>query len=55
METAILRKWLNAGYVENGITYPSHKGTPQGGIIICKSSPSHVLGELEVNDNRASQ
>ncbi len=33
METAILRKWLNAGYVENGITYPSHKGTPQGGII----------------------
>ena len=29
----ILRKWLEAGYVENGINYPSRKGTPQGGII----------------------
>ena len=33
MDTAVLREWLEAGYVENGITYPSHKGTPQGGII----------------------
>lgn len=33
MDKAVLRKWLDAGYVENGITYPSHKGTPQGGII----------------------
>ena len=33
MDKAVLRKWLEAGYVENGITYPSHKGTPQGGII----------------------
>ena len=33
IEKAILRKWLDAGYVENGITYPSHKGTPQGGIV----------------------
>jgi len=33
MDTAILRKWLTAGYVEHGITYPSHKGTPQGGVI----------------------
>lgn len=33
IEKAILRKWLRAGYVENGVTYPSHKGTPQGGII----------------------
>jgi RNA-directed DNA polymerase len=33
IEKAILRKWLSAGYVENGVTYPSHKGTPQGGII----------------------
>ncbi len=33
LEKAILRKWLTAGYVENGILYPSHKGTPQGGII----------------------
>jgi len=29
----ILRQWLNAGYVEHGINYPTRKGTPQGGII----------------------
>jgi len=33
MDKEILNKWLRAGYVENGITFPSHKGTPQGGII----------------------
>lgn len=29
----ILRKWLEAGYIENGRWYPTYKGTPQGGII----------------------
>jgi len=29
----VLRKWLEAGYVENGRLYPTRKGTPQGGII----------------------
>lgn len=33
MDKVILSKWLKAGYVENGIRYPSRKGTPQGGII----------------------
>lgn len=33
MDKVILRKWLKAGYVEKGITYPTIKGTPQGGII----------------------
>jgi len=33
MDKTILRMWLKAGYVENGIMYPSRKGTPQGGII----------------------
>ena len=33
MDKEILRKWLKAGYVENGKMYPSHKGTPQGGVI----------------------
>ena len=33
MDKVILTKWLRAGYVEEGITYPSRKGTPQGGII----------------------
>ena len=30
MDKVILCKWLTAGYVEDGITYPSRKGTPQG-------------------------
>jgi RNA-directed DNA polymerase len=33
MDKTILRKWLEAGYVENGINYSSRKGTPQGGVI----------------------
>jgi RNA-directed DNA polymerase len=33
MDKVILQKWLKAGCVENGITYSSRKGTPQGGII----------------------
>ena len=33
MDKVVLRKWLEAGYVENGITYPTRKGVPQGGLI----------------------
>lgn len=33
IEKRILQQWLKAGYVENGITYPTRKGAPQGGII----------------------
>jgi RNA-directed DNA polymerase len=33
IEKRILRQWLNAGYIEKGISYPTRKGTPQGGII----------------------
>ena len=33
VDREVLRKWLRAGYVENGRLYPSRKGTPQGGII----------------------
>jgi len=33
MDKVVLHKWLKAGYVENGITYATKKGTPQGGII----------------------
>ncbi len=33
MDRVVLRKWLQAGYVENDKLYPSHQGTPQGGII----------------------
>ncbi len=33
IEKRILKQWLNAGYVEKGIHFPTRKGTPQGGII----------------------
>ncbi|HLF27737.1 MAG TPA: group II intron reverse transcriptase/maturase [Anaerolineae bacterium] len=33
MEKAILRKWLKAGFMEEGTLYPTDDGTPQGGII----------------------
>ena len=33
MDKVVLHKWLRAGYVENGIRYPTRKGVPQGGII----------------------
>jgi RNA-directed DNA polymerase len=33
MEKAILKKWLQSGYREKSILYPTEEGTPQGGII----------------------
>jgi RNA-directed DNA polymerase len=32
MDKPILRKWLAAGYMEEGVVYPTEAGTPQGGI-----------------------
>jgi len=32
MDTEVLRKWLQAGYVEEGTWFPTQAGTPQGGI-----------------------
>lgn len=29
----VLRKWLKAGFMENGTVFPTEAGTPQGGII----------------------
>lgn len=33
MNKSKLRKWLEAGYMEEGMLYPTPAGTPQGGII----------------------
>jgi RNA-directed DNA polymerase len=33
MDKQILRKWLEVGYWEKDKLFPTHKGTPQGGII----------------------
>lgn len=32
MEKTILRKWLKSGFMERKTLYPTHTGTPQGGI-----------------------
>jgi RNA-directed DNA polymerase len=32
MEKAILEKWLKAGFMEQGVLFPTEAGTPQGGI-----------------------
>lgn len=33
MDKAILRRWLETGYVDEGILFETSAGTPQGGII----------------------
>jgi RNA-directed DNA polymerase len=33
MDRKVLRKWLEAGYIDGDKFYPTHKGTPQGGVI----------------------
>jgi RNA-directed DNA polymerase len=32
MKRRVLRQWLKAGYIENGQSFPTEEGTPQGGI-----------------------
>ncbi len=33
MDTAMLKKWLKAGYMEKHVLHPTTEGTPQGGCI----------------------
>jgi RNA-directed DNA polymerase len=33
MDKTVLRKWLAAGYMEEGTLHPTRVGTPQGGIL----------------------
>ena len=32
MDKIVLRKWLHAGFVDQGVLFPTEAGTPQGGI-----------------------
>jgi len=43
MDKVVLRKWLEAGYVEEGTLFATEAGTPQGGII------SPVLANLTLD------
>src|ERR1700693_1124397 len=33
MDKVILRKWLQAGYIDEGTRFETRAGTPQGGIV----------------------
>ena len=41
----VLRKWLRAGYVKNGINYPTRKGTPQ--VVISPTLSNMTLDGME--------
>jgi RNA-directed DNA polymerase len=43
IDKGILRQWLKAGYLEEGLFQPTEEGTPQGGII------SPVLANLTLD------
>ena len=43
MDRTVLRKWLQAGFVDKGVLFPTEAGTPQGGIA------SPVLANLTLD------
>ena len=48
MEKTVLRKWLQAGYIDKGTLFATDAGTPQGGII------SPVLANLTLDGLEAA-
>jgi RNA-directed DNA polymerase len=48
MDKVVLRKWLQAGFVDRGVLFPTDAGTPQGGIA------SPVLANLALDGLEAA-
>ena len=42
MDKTILRKFLKAGFMENGQLYPTKEGTPQGGLCKALHNPPYA-------------
>jgi RNA-directed DNA polymerase len=55
MDKLVLRKWLAAGYMEEGIVYPTEAGTPQGGIASPVLANMALDGLEEIAQRAATQ
>lgn len=55
MDKRVLRKWLAAGYMEEGVVYPTEAGTPQGGIASPVLANMALDGLEEVAQRAASR
>ena len=53
MDKAVLKKWLAAGYLEEGVVYPTEGGTPQGGIASPALATMALAGLEEIAQRAA--
>jgi RNA-directed DNA polymerase len=52
MDSEVLRKWLQAGYLEEGTWFPTEAGTPQGGIASPALANMALDGLAQLLDQR---
>jgi RNA-directed DNA polymerase len=43
----LIKQWLKAGYVDNGIFFTTDEGTPQGGVI----SPPTIVQNADLSSS----
>ncbi len=54
MDKAILRKWLKAGYMEDGKLFSTEAGTPQGGLCKALHKPPYAKKAIMQSNRRNS-
>jgi len=52
MDSDVLRKWLKAGFVDQGTLFPTVAGTPQGGVMLSNRMLDVLDRELERRGHR---